>query len=187
MTQSENISKGKNTQHWEPKHTNHHYNYHHDDKTSIQNATQNRDNYKINYTQPIHNTTMHTATETERMNAGKQRGEGHQVMKTELHDGKNYKGGGVWSSNRKRFPKSYDKGVSAIKGSGNNSMQRGTMEANNKPVSYTHLDVYKRQGHDQRTRSTCRGHDQKDKEDVQMNNHVKRGDKKNILKTLIKV
>ena len=86
VTQSENISKGKNTQHWEPKHTNHHYNYHRDDKTSIQNATQNRDNnYKINYTPPIHNTTTRTATETERMNTAKQRGEGHQVMKTELH------------------------------------------------------------------------------------------------------
>ena len=62
-----------------------------------------------------------------------QRGEGHQLMKTELRDGKNYKRGVVWSSNRKRFPKWYDKGVSAMKGSGNNSMQRGTMEANNKP------------------------------------------------------
>ena len=62
------------------------------------------------------------------MNTAKQRGEGHQLMKTEMHDKKNYKGGGVWSSNRKRFPKSYDNGVNAMKGSGNNSMQRGTME-----------------------------------------------------------
>ena len=51
MTQSENINKGKNTQHWELKHTNHHYNYHRDDKKSIQNTT------PVSYThlKPIYN------------------------------------------------------------------------------------------------------------------------------------
>ena len=33
------------------------------------------------------------------------------------------------------FPKPYDKVVSAVKGGGNNTTQRGTMEANNKPAT----------------------------------------------------
>ena len=107
------------------------YKYHHSDKTPIPNTMHNRDNYKMHYTPPVHNTTTRTATDTERVNTAKQRVESDQLMKTELHDGKNYKGGVVWSSNRKRFSKPYDKGVAAVRKDGEWTTKRE--------------DVYKRQ------------------------------------------
>ena len=114
----------------------------------------------ISHTRADGNIGHSTATKTGECSQGKQR-------ETEQRDGKGNKGGYIWPTSRKRFPKSYEKVVNQVKGGGNNSTKRETTEADNKPskstqwwsrrkqhytinniypVSYTHLDVYKRQG-----------------------------------------
>ena len=56
---------------------------------------------------------------------------------TEQRDRNGKKRGYIWPSSRKHFPKPYDKVVNAVKGDGNNSTQRGIMEADNKPSKST--------------------------------------------------
>ena len=130
MTPSENISKGKNTQHCEPTHTNYHHNYNRSDKPPIRNTTQNRDNYNIKYTPPVHTTTTLTAIDTGQANTAKQRGECDQLVKTELRDGRRCKGGFVWPSTHKRFPKPYDKGVAAVRKDGEGATKRDIEKTN---------------------------------------------------------
>ena len=70
--------------------------------------------------QPIHNTTTRTATETERIYTAKQQG------------------GVVWSSNRKRFSKPYDKGVAAVRKDDEGTTKRDSEKMNEREKATFH-------------------------------------------------
>ena len=123
ITQSENITRGENTQHNYQPHGNHNYNHNHSSynyKPPTQH-TQNRSPDNI----------AHKPT-TQRVECGRQEKE----RSSDQRESRGEKWGYVWPTARKKFSTPYDCPLYVVKAN----------TGNKRAVSYTHLDVYKRQG-----------------------------------------